>query len=100
MTVRRWAIITNIIGGFALILGALWSFLKDRRRTYNILIFIGGTLPMIGGSALTFFNEPSLFFLFELLGTVFLWLGFVYSDRFIKAREASIGEAREKRGTE
>jgi hypothetical protein len=30
MTVRRWAIITNIIGGFALILGALWSFLKDR----------------------------------------------------------------------
>jgi hypothetical protein len=98
MTVRRWAIITNIIGGFALILGALWSFLKDRRRTYNILIFLGGTLPMIGGSALAFFDEPSLFFLFELGGTVFLYLGFIYSDRFIKAREATISEAREQRG--
>lgn len=100
MTVRRWAIITNIIGGFALILGALWSFLKDRRRTYNLLIFIGGVMPMIGGSALAFFHEPSIFFLFELGGTVFLFLGFIYSDRFIKAREATIGEAREKRGIE
>jgi hypothetical protein len=100
MTVRRWAIITNIIGGFALILGALWSFLKDRRRTYNLLIFLGGVMPMIGGSALAFFNEPSLFFIFELGGTVFLYLGFIYSDRFIKAREATISEAREQRGIE
>ena len=100
MTVRRWAIITNIIGGFALILGALWSFLKDRRRTYNLLIFLGGVMPMIGGSALAFFGEPSIFFLFELGGTVFLFLGFIYSDRFIKAREALISEAREKQGIE
>jgi hypothetical protein len=100
MTVRRWAIITNIIGGFALILGALWSFLKDRRRTYNLLIFLGGVMPMIGGSALAFFDEPSLFFLFELGGTVFLFLGFIYSDRFIKAREALISGARETRGIE
>ena len=97
MTVRRWAIFTNIIGGFALILGALWSFFKDRRRTYNLLIFLGGVMPMIGGSALAFFGEPSIFFLFELGGTVFLFLGFIYSDRFIKARESLISEAKEKR---
>jgi len=90
MTVRRYAIITNIVAGLALILGALYSFLKDRRRTYNLLIFVGGVMPMIGGSALAFFDEPSLFFLFELAGTVFLYLGFIYSDRFIKAREAKI----------
>jgi hypothetical protein len=48
---------------------------------------------MIGGSALVFFDEPSLFFIFELGGTVFLFLGFIYSDRFIKAREATIVEA-------
>ncbi|MBA7631966.1 hypothetical protein ES703_39506 [subsurface metagenome] len=88
MTVRRYAIITNIVAGLALILGALYSFLKDRRRTYNLLIFVGGVMPMIGGSALAFFDEPSLFFIFELVGTVFLYLGFIYSDRFIKAREA------------
>ena len=99
MTVRRWAIITNIIGGFALILGALWSFLKDRRRTYNLLLFLGGVMPMIGGSALAFFHEPSLFFLFELGGTVFLFLGFIYSDRFIKTREATLAKSK-KRGTE
>jgi hypothetical protein len=55
---------------------------------------------VIGGSALAFFNEPSLFFIFELGGTVFLYLGFIYSDRFIKAREATISEAREQRGIE
>ena len=90
MTVRRYAIITNIVAGLALILGALYSFLKDRRRTYNLLIFVGGVMPMIGGSALAFFDEPSLFFIFELAGTIFLYLGFIYSDRFIKAREAKI----------
>jgi hypothetical protein len=90
MTVRRYAIITNIVAGLALILGALYSFLKDRRRTYNLLIFVGGVMPMIGGSALAFFDEPSLFFIFELVGTIFLYLGFIYSDRFIKAREAKI----------
>jgi hypothetical protein len=100
MTVRRWAIITNIIGGFALILGAIWSFIKDRRRTYNVLLFLGGVLPMIGGSALAFFGEPSLFFIFELGGVIALFLGFLYSDRFIKARESTIAEALEKRGKE
>jgi predicted membrane channel-forming protein YqfA (hemolysin III family) len=97
MTVRRYAIITNIIGGLALILGALYSFFKDRRRTYNILIFLGGLMPMIGGSALAFFNEPSLFFIFELGGTIFLYLGFIYSDRFIKDRETKIADALSKR---
>jgi len=96
MTVRRYAIITNSVAGLALILGALYSFLKDRRRTYNLLIFAGGIMPMIGGSALAFFDEPSLFFIFELGGAVFLYIGFIYSDRFIKAREALIDTALDK----
>jgi len=100
MSVRRYAIVINIVGGLVLILGALWSFLKDRRRTYNLLIFVGGILPMIGGSALAFFNEPSLFFIFELGGAVFLFLGFIYSDRFIKAREARVSETLKTRGVE
>ena len=98
MAVRRWAIITNIISGFALILGAIWSFIKDRRRTYNVLLFLGGVLPMIGGAALAFFGEPSLFFIFELAGVIALFAGFIYSDRVIKARESTIADALEKRG--
>ncbi len=90
MSVRRYAIVIYIVGGLTLILGALYSYLRDRRRTYNILIFIGGVLPMIGGSLLGIFGNPNLFFEFELLGTAFLYAGFIYSDRFIKERESRI----------
>ena len=96
MTVKRYAIINSIVA--VPVLGALYSFFENRRRKYNLLIFAGGVMPMIGGSALAFFHEPSLFFIFELGGTVFLYLGFIYSDKFIKAREAKIASARaEKR---
>ena len=37
MTVRIFAIILNSVGGLALILGAIYSFARDRSRTYNIL---------------------------------------------------------------
>jgi len=90
MSVRRYAIVINIVGGLTLILGALYSYLIDRRRRYNILIFIGGILPMIGGSMLGIFGNPNLFFEFELLGTAFLYAGFIYSDRFIKERASRI----------
>lgn len=90
MSVRRYAIVINIVGGLVLIGGALWSYIKDRRRTYNLWIFLGGLMPMIGGSALAFFHEPNLFFVFELAGTALLYWGFILSDRFIKDREARI----------
>jgi hypothetical protein len=96
MTVRRYAIVINIVGGLVLIGGALWSYLRDRRRTYNLWIFLGGLMPMIGGSALAFFHEPNLFFVFELAGTALLYWGFILSDRFIKAREELVQEANGK----
>ena len=88
MNVRGFAIVINIVGGLALIGGAAFSFLRDRRRTYNLLIFVGGVLPMLGGSALGLLGDPNVFFEFELLGTIFLFAGFILSDRFIKNREA------------
>jgi hypothetical protein len=96
MSVRVFAIIINIIGGLVLIGGALFSYAKDTRRSYNLLIFIGGILPMIGGSALAFFNEPNFFFILELLGTIFLYAGFILSDKFIKERESKIALALER----
>jgi uncharacterized membrane protein len=85
--VRIFAIILNSVGGTVLIGGALYSYIRDRRRTYNLLLALGGLLPMIGGAALGFFQNPNVFFEFELAGTVFLFLGFLLSDRFIRARE-------------
>ncbi len=96
MDVRRYSIVINIVGGLALIGGAALSFLKDRRRTYNAFIFAGGVLPMIGGAALGLLGDPNIFFEFELLGTVFLFLGFYYSDKFIKARETIVAQAQQK----
>lgn len=92
MDVRRYAIAINIIGGMTLILGAVYSFIRDRRRTYNVFFVIGGLLPGLGGTLMGIFGDPNLFFEFELLGTIFLYAGFVYSDRFIKDREEKVAQ--------
>ena len=89
MTVRVFAIALNSVGGLALIVGALYSFLRDMSRTYNLFIVAGGVLPMAGGSLLGFFGSSDLFFGFELGGTVLLFLGFLLSARFIAGREAA-----------
>jgi hypothetical protein len=92
MSVRQYAIVINIAGGMALIFGALYSLIRDRRRTYNVFFIIGGILPSVGGSLLGLLGDPNLFFEFETLGTMALYAGFIYSDRFIQARETLIKE--------
>jgi len=94
LTVRIFSIILNSVGGTILIGGALYSFIRDRSRTYNLLIFIGGLLPMIGGSLMGLLRNPNLFFEFELGGTVFLFLGFIFSDIYLKKRELSVSKLR------
>jgi len=94
MTVRIFSIILNSVGGTILIGGALYSFIRDRSRTYNLLIFIGGLLPMIGGSLMGLLGDPNLFFEFELGGTVFLFLGFIFSDIYLKKRELTASDLR------
>jgi len=89
MTVRAFAIVLNIVGGLALILGALYSFVRDMSRTYNLFIVLGGVLPMAGGASLGFAGGNDLYFLLELGGTVFLFLGFLLSARYITKREAA-----------
>lgn len=42
---------------------------------------------MLGGSALGFFQNPDIFFEFELGGIIFLFLRFAFSDRYIRERE-------------
>ena len=88
MTVRMWAIVLNALGGLVLIGGAIYSFLRDRSRTYNIFLAIGGILPAAGGSLLGLLSYPDAFFEFELGGTVFLFIGFLLSAAYIAHREA------------
>jgi hypothetical protein len=89
MSVRVYAIVLNAVGGLALIGGALLSFVWDRSRTYNLLLAIGGILPMLGGSMLGLLSYPDIFFEFELGGAVFLFLGFMLSARYIARRNGA-----------
>jgi len=89
MTVRVFAIALNSVGGLVLIGGALYSFVRDRSRTYNVFLAIGGILPAAGGSLLGVLSYPDVFFEFELGGTVFLFVGFLLSARYIGRHEAA-----------
>lgn len=87
MWVRIFSIILNSVGGVVLIGGALYSFIRDVSRDYNLFIVAGALLPMIGGSLMGLLGNPNVFFEFELGGTVFLFLGFILSDAYIRKRE-------------
>ena len=83
MAARTPTIILNITGAIFLIGGSLFSYIKDRGRTYNIPLFLGGILPSLGGASLGFFNNADIFFEFELAGTILLFLGFILSMRYL-----------------
>lgn len=83
MTARTPTIILNITGAIFLIGGSLFSYIKDRGRTYNIPLFLGGILPSLGGASLGFLNNADIFFEFELAGTILLFLGFILSMRYL-----------------
>lgn len=86
MTARLPTMILNFSGAIFLIGGALFSYMRDRSRTYNIPLVLGGILPSLGGAFLGFFNNADIFFEFELAGTVFLFTGFVLSIRYLSRR--------------
>ncbi len=65
----------------------MYSFIRDVSRDYNLFIVAGALLPMIGGSLMGLLGNPNVFFEFELGGTVFLFLGFILSDAYIRKRE-------------
>ena len=83
MTARVPTIILNITGAVFLIGGSLFSYIRDRSRTYNIPLFLGGILPSLGGASLGFFRNADIFFEFELAGTILLFLGFTLSIRYL-----------------
>ncbi len=86
-TARLPSILLNIIGGSLLIGGALFSFVKDRKRIYNIPLILGGIFPSLGGFLLGIMKNEDVFFEMELVGIIFLFLGFVMSMRYLVRKE-------------
>ncbi len=83
---RLPAILLNITGGTLLIGGALYSYVRDRSRTYNIPLILGGLFASTAGASLGFLNNPDAFFEFHLAGVVFLFLGFIMSMGYLRRR--------------
>ncbi len=86
VTARLPFILLSSTGGTLLVGGALYSFVRDRSRTYNIPLILGGLFPSIGGTLLGILNNPDVFFEFELAGAVFLFLGFIMSMGYLRRR--------------
>ena len=87
VTARLPSILLNSTGGILLIGGALFSFIADMRKTYNIPLILGGLFPSIGGFLLGIMGNADVFFEFELAGTIFLFLGFIMSMRYLVQKQ-------------
>lgn len=83
--VRIFSPLMTVPGGVALILGAIYGFWLDRSRKYNLLIALGGLFPFFGGVRARL-GDPTLFYAFETLGTLFLFVGFILSMEYIRKR--------------
>jgi hypothetical protein len=78
--------ILNTYGTLALVGGAIYSaviFWRKRilghRVVSNILIAVGAILPAVGGTHVTLGGGMTWFFIFELLGIIIIFIGFLRS---------------------
>ena len=84
--VRVISPLLTVPGGLFLIGGAVYSFWLDRTKKYNLIIALGGLFPFFGG-ALSRVGMYTLFFAFDVIGALLLFVGFLLSMEYIKKRE-------------
>lgn len=80
---RDLTMILNSLGAVLVVGGGLLSFVLDRRRYYALLIAAGALMNAIGGILLGVLGIPDVFFYFEFLGIILLFVGFLLSSRFV-----------------
>jgi len=85
--VRNFSPLLTVTGSFLLIGAAFFSFLKTKFR-FNLWIAVGGlTIAIAGAIARSGSEFGNILYLGEVVGVLFLYKGFVDSDKIIKARE-------------
>ncbi len=77
MIVRIYAIILASVGGTALLLGSLYSFIKDRTRYYALFFTLGAIFPLLR-------NIPFGYLGNELASVISLFIGFILSVMHLK----------------
>ncbi|OGO32376.1 MAG: hypothetical protein A2Z29_02160 [Chloroflexi bacterium RBG_16_56_11] len=85
-SVRLLTPIFNTFGTLALVGGAIysaWAYWRSRTKSHrvfsNILIAVGAVLPAFGGLHIRIGGTINLFYLFELLGIIIIFAGFLRS---------------------
>lgn len=77
----------TIPGGLVVIVGALYSYARDRTRSFNLLIAFGALRPFIGGLIMRAYRYTAYFYTMEALETTILLIRYFLSIRYIKKRE-------------
>ena len=85
-SVRLISPLLTIPGSLILIIGALYSFWLDRPRSYVLLIALGGIIYSLGGS-MARLGELTYVSIFQIVGILLLFIGFLLSTEYIKKRE-------------
>ncbi|MFQ6125178.1 MAG: hypothetical protein ACE5R6_11325 [Candidatus Heimdallarchaeota archaeon] len=87
---RSFSPLLTIPGSIALIGGALYSWIKIRRR-FNLYIALGALIvAMSGGIARMGITDA--IYLGEMIGVTLMYFGFLESDRILKRREKKKAE--------
>ncbi len=84
-------LVLNIVGGLALIVGALWSWWRTRRAGV-LLIGLGAMLPFAGGS-LSDLLHADVRVLLQLLGIVVMFAGFLQGREVPSRAAVAVPEA-------
>ncbi|MHA2157450.1 MAG: hypothetical protein ACXABE_01025 [Candidatus Thorarchaeota archaeon] len=91
--VRNFSPILTVPGSFLLIGAAFFSFLKTKFQ-FNLWIALGGLAIAIAGAIARSGTEfGNVLYLGEVVGVLFLYKGFVDSDKIIKTREERFKES-------
>ena len=77
MNVRIYAIVLASVGGMVLLLGSLYSFVKDRTRYYTLFFTLGAVFPLLR-------NIPFGYLGNELASVISLFIGFILSLVYLK----------------
>ncbi|WP_207711773.1 hypothetical protein [Sulfobacillus harzensis] len=95
-------LLLSAVGGPVVVLGALWSWWKVRRY-YTLLIGVGALVPSLAGTFASQGLGESWFPVFNIVGLILIFLGYVYSrprTRVVELRKSPLGrsDGRERRG--
>jgi hypothetical protein len=83
MSVRIYAIILASVGGVILLVGSLYSFIRDRGRYYVLFFTLGAIFPLLR-------NVPFGYLGNELAGVISLLIGYLLSIFYIKRQNNKI----------